>query len=232
MLGGWAEFAAAFALFMASHVLPARPAVRGRLVGVMGEGAYLAGFIALSLGLLGWLISASGRAPYVELWPFASWQVWLPNLAMPVACLLAAFAIVAPNPFSFGGAGNDRFDPAASGIAGAARHPLLWAVALWAASHVVPNGDLAHVLLFGSFAIFALVGMIALDRRRRAQIGAAEWDRLAHRTSLWPFAALLNGRWRPSLRRLSLLRLTLGVLVWAVLIVLHGPVIGVSPIPH
>ena len=106
---------------------------------------------------------------------------------MPLACLLAAFGLGVPNPLSFGGSAG-RFDPARPGIAGLVRHPLLWVFALWAASHAVPNGDLAHLLLFGTFTAMALLGMVAIDRRKRRQMGEAEWARLAARTAFWPFA--------------------------------------------
>ena len=114
MIGDWLEFAGAFALFMASHALPARPGLRRRLVAGLGERRYLALYGAVSLVLLGWLIVAAGRAPFVPLWGFAAWQTWAPNLAMPAVCLLAAFGLAAANPLSFGGR---------SGPHGATRHP-------------------------------------------------------------------------------------------------------------
>ena len=51
------------------------------------------------------------------------------------------------------------------------------ALALRAAAHVVPNGDLAHVILFGTFAGFALLGGHLIDRRKSREMGA-EWQRL------------------------------------------------------
>ena len=149
---------------------------------------------------------------------------------MPVVCLLAAYGTAAPTPFSFGGRGNERFDPEAPGIAGVARHPLLWAIALWAGSHLVANGDLAHAILFGTFAGFALLGMRMLDRRGQGRRGEAEWRRLAARTSLLPGAALVSGRWRPR-GAPSVLRLAVAMLAWVALLLLHPPVIGVSPLP-
>lgn len=47
----------------------------------------------------------------------------------------------------------------------------LWALSLWALAHVVPNGDLAHVILFGNFAAFALLGQRLVDRRRQRDMG-------------------------------------------------------------
>ncbi len=66
--------------------------VRGRLVALSSERVYLA-VALISLGLLYWLISASGRAPNVVLWEFAPWQLWVPNLVMPVVVLLAVAGI-------------------------------------------------------------------------------------------------------------------------------------------
>lgn len=227
---GWLPFALAFAAFFASHAVPARPPVRRRLVALMGERGYLAAYVGMSLLVLAWLIVEAGRAPYVGLWSFAPWQLWVPNLAMPVVCLLAAFGTAAPNPFSFGGRAVHRFDPEAPGIAGLTRHPLLWALALWSLAHLVPNGDLAHALLFGVFAGFALLGMRMLDRRARRRMGEAEWRRLAARTSLLPGAALLSGRWRPAAPPQAG-RLAIAAAAWALLLALHPAVIGVSPLP-
>lgn len=230
-MAGWWELALAFAAFLASHAVPARVPVRRRLVAVLGLRPYLAVYSVVSLAALAWLIGAAGRAPYVGLWDFAPWQPWVPNLVMPVACLLAAFGAGAVNPLSFGGRRPEAFDPKAPGIAGVARHPLLWALVLWSASHVVPNGDLAHVLLFGGFAGFALVGMAAIDRRMRRRLGDAEWRRLARHTAQIPFAALILGRWRPRRVRIDPTRLAAAVLLYLILVLGHPPVIGVSPLP-
>jgi uncharacterized membrane protein len=227
----WGELALAFLAFLASHLLPARPRLRAALCGLVGERGYMAVYSAVSLILLGWLVAAAGRAPYVEVWAFAPWQMWVPNVAMPAACLLIAFGIGASNPFSFGGRNAQAFDPERPGIAGVTRHPLLLAIVLWAASHAVPNGNLAHVLLFGIFALAGVPGMLAIDRRTRRRMGPEEWQRLAARTSLLPGSALLTGRWRPDPRRLSWPRLALGVLIYRSLVLLHQPVIGVSSRP-
>jgi uncharacterized membrane protein len=231
-LNGWAEFIAAFAVFLLSHAIPARPAVRAALVNSLGDRGFLIGYSVVSLIVLSWLIVATGRSPVVQLWPFAHWQIWAPNLAMPLACMLAAFGIGAANPLSFGGNPNARFDPAHPGITGVVRHPLLWAIALWSGSHILPNGDLAHVLLFGFFALLALAGMLVIDRRKRRQLGDAIWTNLAAQTSFWPFAALISRHWRPRSIRLDPMRIAIGLLAWLVLLLAHPFVIGVSPLPR
>jgi uncharacterized membrane protein len=228
-MGGWAEFLAAFAIFLLSHALPARPAARRRLAAMLGERGYLLAYSLVSIGVLAWLVAAAGRAPYVELWPYAPWQAWVPNLLMPVACLLVAFGVAAPNPLSFGGRAAG-FDPARPGIAGVARHPLLLAISLWAGAHVVPNGNLAHLLLFGAFAGFAILGMRIIDRRKRRLMGDANWTALAAHSSAWPLSAWFTGRWRPASPP-SPIRLGAGLLLWLLLLAAHPAAIGVSPLP-
>ena len=230
---GWLDMAIAFVLFLGSHSLPARPTARRRLVGALGEGGYLALYSVVSLLALAWLIVAAGRAPYVELWPFAPWQLWVPNLAMPLVCLVVTFGIATPNPLSFGGRARQRFDPEKPGIAGITRHPLLWALVLWSASHLLPNGDLAHVLLFGGFAVFAVLGMLMMNKRFKRTLGNAEWERLARRTSLVPFAALADGRWRPVGVDASeiTVRLFAAGSLYLMFLSVHELLLGVSPFP-
>jgi uncharacterized membrane protein len=214
-MGGWGEFAAAWAVFLASHLLPARPALRAPLVARLGERAFLLGYSALSLAILAWMIGAAGRAPFVPLWGWAWWQAWAVNAAMLAACLLLGAAIGAPNPFSFGGARNGRYDPQRPGVVGLARHPVLAALALWSGAHLLANGDLAHALLFAPFLALSLIGMRVLDARRRRQSGAAA------------FAAM-----RPrGPARVAPVRLAAGLALWAALAGSHAAVIGVPPWP-
>ena len=231
LLTGWSEFFIAFVLFFLSHIIPVRPTIREWLIRRIGKTIYLAVYSVLSIVLFGWLIVAADRAPYVAVWNFSPWQLWLPNIAMPIACLLFVFGTAAPNPLSIASSNNEAFEPDHPGIAGVTRHPVLWAAALWAIAHAVPNGDLAHILLFGLFGVFSLLGMLAIDARNRRVLGMAEWHRLSHNTSLVPLAALAGGRWRPSFGKINWLRLAAATGLYVGLLALHRPVIGVSPLP-
>lgn len=222
----WLPLILAFAVFLAAHALPMRPAIRGRLVSMLGRRGYLAGYSLLSLGLLYVLILAANDAPRVMLWQAAGWQRWLVNLAMPCAVLLAVFGTGAANPLGAGGKAAG-FDPARPGIAGLTRHPLMWAFALWAGAHLIANGELAHVILFGVMLAFALMGIAAAEARARRQ---PDFAVLSAHTSIFPGAALLAGRWRP--RGLPPLpRLGLALLLWAALYHLHPALMGMSPAP-
>lgn len=228
-MDGWAEFAAALAVFFLSHALPVRPAVKGRIVARHGARVFSIGYSLLSIAVLAWLIIAAGRAPFVPLWDRAPWQAWLALIIMAPACVLAAVAIVSVNPFSFGGR-SGRFDPQAPGIAGVSRHPLLLAIFLWAGAHMLANGALAHVVLFGLFTVFAIGGMAILDRRRQREMGHEHWRNAARATSLMPLSALISGRWHP--RSVPPLGAVLaGLAVYVLLIGLHPWVIGPSPLP-
>jgi uncharacterized membrane protein len=229
-MSGWGEFALALCAFFASHAVPVRPPVRARLVRRLGERSFTLAYSALSLAALAWVVMAAGRAPHVELWPFAPWQLWVPNLAMPVVFALLGLAIGAPNPLSFGGGGNARFDPARPGMAGLSRHPLPLALALWSAAHLAPNGNLAHGLLFGLFLAFSVLGMALIDRRKRRQLGEGAWAGLAARTAwlrpagLADAAALLR---TPA----AWLRLAVAALAYLAMLTLHAPLLGVAPWP-
>lgn len=224
---GWVEYILALLVFLGSHRIPATPRLKVRLETVLGQRGYILVFSVISTGLLFWVIFAAGRAPYVGLWDQELWQRWVVNLALPVVLALTVFGVGAPNPFSFEGK-TVGFDPERPGIAGVTRQPLLWAMALWAGAHLLANGDLAHVILFGLFLGFALVGLGIVERRRRNAMGEVEWARLSARTGLMPFAALISGRWRPR-GRPSVVQVVVWLASWAALWKLHAPVIGVWP---
>jgi len=231
LTGGWWQPALALAMFVLAHLWPTRPGVRAALVARLGERGFLATYSTLSLILLGWLIVATLAAPVLVVWYYTPWQGWVTLVAMLPACLLVATAVGAPNPLSFGGARNAGFDPAEPGVVGFCRHPLLLALALWAWAHVVPNGELATLLLFLPLGIFSMYGMLIIARRLKRALGEARWQQLAMRTSLLPAAALLAGRWQPNWRRVPWPRLLLGLLGYGLLVLGHSRVIGVPALP-
>lgn len=222
---GWIAFAAAFAVFLLSHSLPLRPTVKRALVARLGARGFTLAYSALSLAVLGWLIHAAAMAPWVTLWDWAPWQNHVTLSVMAAVVLLLALTLGRPNPFSFGGARNDRFDPGRPGLIRWARHPVLLALALWGGAHLLPNGDLAHVLLFGVFAGFALLGMRLIDRRKRREMGAERWQALRRDMARAPvIAAPLS--WSGAALRLALGGAGYLALIWA-----HPFLFGVSPLP-
>lgn len=222
------EFAISFSAFLISHSLPARPSVRMKLVQVLGYRPYLMAYSLLSIALLVWLLSAASRAPYIELWPADPRLYFAPVVLMALAFFLLVAGCLCPNPLSVSFA-KGRFEPHRPAIVGITRHPILWAFALWALSHVIPNGDLVSLMMFGGFGLFALLAMPIIDRRKQRELGQG-WVRLARHTSILPFAALgIRGaslRWRKGLLAATVLG---AVSAYASLMWLHPLLFGPDP---
>ncbi|MBZ0227983.1 MAG: NnrU family protein [Bauldia sp.] len=94
---------------VACSVCPPASAVSGGRTG--GSPWIHARYSLSSLAVLVWLVGAARRAPHVPLWHWAPWRDYVPLASMLPVCLILALAIARPNPFSFGGARNDSFDP-------------------------------------------------------------------------------------------------------------------------
>jgi uncharacterized membrane protein len=143
------------ALFLGVHTLTTQREVRARVIASSGEGGYKIGYS---------LVSALGLVLIV--WGFAHYRatgwidVWQPPTALKhlaVALMLPAVILVA-----------------ASYIRGriytTLKHPMLTGVKLWAAAHLLANGDLGSIILFGSFLGWAVFDRISL--KHRADSGA------------------------------------------------------------
>ena len=219
----WFEIASAMTCFFVCHAIPVQPAVRPRIEALIGRRGFTIGYSILSLALLGWLTSAAGRAPFIEIWPWAPWQNRIALAAMLLVCLLVALSIGRANPFSFGGGEDAAFDPDHPGIVRVTRHPLLVALALWGAAHLLANGDLAHLVVFAPLTVFALLGGLIIDRRKRHDIGPV-WARLLAETRARPLYTAPSswpGFWA---------RCGLGVALYCGLLWLHPHLFGVSPL--
>ncbi|WP_336490536.1 NnrU family protein [Methylobacterium nigriterrae] len=220
------EFAAALAVFLAAHSIPAAPAVRDRLVAWIGLRPYLVLYSLLSLGLLAWLVIAALRADTIVLWQPAAWQWHVILGLMPVALFFGVAGLLAPNPLSISIRGGSEPGP----IVSVTRHPLLWGFLIWAAAHIPPNGDLVSVILFGGMAAFALLGFALLDAKARRRLGPERWRMLSRPTSTVPFAAQLSGRARIGSARPLILPAALALTLYAWFL-LQGHVLLIGPDP-
>lgn len=218
---GWLEFVLALLVFFASHAIPVRPPVRPWLVARFGQRSYILGYSVLSIAVLVWLFIAAARAPYVEVIPPVPVLRWFPVLVMPFVCVLAVAGLRSVNPLSFGGMGRGAFDPARPGVLAVSRHPILLAAALWTCVHVLVNGDLAHVILFGLMGGFGVIGIRIIDQRKRREMGP-QWEQTAARTALCAPGGL---------RHVSPTDWGLGFIVYCGLLFAHEHVIGLSPFP-
>ena len=221
---------AAAAAFVGIHVLIAGSPLRGIIVRRTGEGAFRGLFSLLSLGAIVWLCRAYAQAPTLALWqpPHAA-RMAAPVLVL-LAFLLVVLGITTPSPTATGGENLLQQAEPAHGVLRITRHPFLWGVAVWAAAHLLVNGDAASIVLFGAFLVLALVGPRSIDAKRDARFGAA-WQRFAAVTSSVPFAAVIGGRNRVVLAELGWWRLAAATAVYVVALGLHRQVFGVSPLP-
>lgn len=223
------QFTLALGLFLLSHALPSYRPVRRRLVAAAGERGFMAAYSLLSLALLAWVVDAALHAPYIALWQPPGWVSWLPAALMAPACILLAAGLSTPNPYSLGRPAADH--PPRPGVLSITRHPVLWAVALWAVAHVLVNGNLVAVVLFGTFFAMSVMGMIMLDRRHRRRMGPQRWREHTQGSSALPFTAALAGRVRVDWHGIGAGRIGAGVALFLVLLAAHPYVIGLPPIP-
>jgi uncharacterized membrane protein len=217
------ELALAALAFVGGHFLLSSAPVRRPLVSVLGEFAFAGFYSLLALAAFAWMLISYGNAPYVELWPNLPVLRFVPLFVMPVAILLVVGGYTQRNPTAvmqpMAAGGGDP----APGILTITRHPVLWGIALWALSHMPPNGDGASLILFGGLAILALGGTAAIDAKRRAHDSAA-FARLAAVTSNLPLAAIREGRTR--LGRIELWRLLLAAAAYFGLLIAHPWIAG------
>jgi uncharacterized membrane protein len=217
------------ALFLlVSHFGISSTALRPWLVARIGERAYLGLYSLIALGAIVWVIRAWAHAPYVELWPVTAGTALVPLILMPFAFLLAVPGVSTPNPTSVGAPATTLGGDAVRGIFRVTRHPFQWSVVLWAAAHVIANGDLAGVILFGAFGALAGIGTLLIDRKYAARRGA-EWQAFAGASSNLPFAAILAGRERFLFAEIGWARIAVALLLYVVLLALHPWLFGASP---
>lgn len=181
-------------IFLGTHSIRIfAPAWRDARIAALGANAWKAGYSVASLcgfALLIWGYALARSEPLV-LWAPPLWTRHLAALlTLPAFVLLVAAYVPGTR------------------IKAALGHPMVLGVKLWAFAHLLANGTLADVLLFGAFLAWAIVDYASLRRRDRAsgiRYVAGSWSRDA-------------------------IVLIAGVVAWAVFArLLHGPLIGVQP---
>jgi uncharacterized membrane protein len=165
---------AGLVLFFGPHLFTA---FRSRAEGAdlkrrLGPAVYMSAYSLVSLAGLVLIILGYGASPALPiLYTPPTWARHI-NLALmlPAMILLASAYLPVGRIRKF------------------ARHPMLAAVKLWAFGHLLANGEIASVVLFGSFLAYGVIDRIALKRR-----GDAGPARLAPQAALMDLAAVIAG---------------------------------------
>ncbi len=217
------DLIAACAYFLLIHFAVSGTRLRDALTAKLGERPYRGLFSLASLIGIAWVIYAYRRAPLIP-----TWGLLLPGcrtaayVLVFIAFLFAVIGIMTPSPTRVGM--ESRLDPeTARGMVRITRHPFLWGVALWAVTHLIVNGELASLILFGTFLVLAIGGTAAIDAKRRRK-SPEQWQRFAQATSSVPFAAIARGRNRlaPALAEIGPWRIIVAVALYAAAFYLHG----------
>jgi uncharacterized membrane protein len=166
------------------HLVAAVPSLKPRIKAQVGEKAYgplfgIASLIGIVIIVLGW--RASEFVPVYD----------APEWGRHANYLLTLIGFVFLGIFIFRGTLRQKL-----------RFPMAYAVIFWAVGHLVANGDMASLILFGGFLAYALAHIV---------IGAA------------------NGI-RPSLEVRAghdLLSVLIGIALYGIAAQLHGALIGV-----
>ena len=150
---GFALLILGLALVLGVHVLTTRRELRASLVARLGEGGYKAVYSVVAI--IGIALAAKGFSLYRA----TEWiDVWYPPKAMrhlTLALMLPAVILVAASYIR-------------GRIFAKLKHPMLAGVKLWAVAHLLANGDLGSIILFGSVLAWAVYDRISLKHRTDA----------------------------------------------------------------
>ncbi len=134
-------------LWWAGHMFKRlAPALRRDMSTALGD-LPAKGIFGLVLLVATWLIVSGYRqAGTTPLYTPVAGAGWLTDLLMLVAILV----------FGAGHAGGQ--------LAARIRHPMLWGTAIWAFAHLLVNGDIASIILFGGLGVWALAEMRLINQ--------------------------------------------------------------------
>ena len=137
-------------IFFAIHLVPALPDVKQNLIERFGKMGYRGLFSILALIGLALIIWGKGAAEFIDLYePPKGGRHATMALVLISFILLASFKLN-------------------SWIRKTLRHPMLLAIALWGLGHLLANGDLASVVLFGSFFAYAVTAIVLANAQKPA----------------------------------------------------------------
>ena len=144
------ELTAGLAIFFAAHTFTMFRQARETLVKRLGALPYRGLYSLVSLLGFALIVHGYGQAPRIDVWLPSPGLRHLTLLLMVPAFVLLAAAYLPGH------------------IKATVRNPMLLALVTWALGHLLINGDLASILLFASFLLYAVINLIAVTRAGRS----------------------------------------------------------------
>jgi uncharacterized membrane protein len=137
-------------LFLGVHVLTAQRVLRARFIAAIGEGPYKIVYSLASLAglaLIVWGFAHYRATEWIQVWTPPTFLKHLNLALMLPAVILVVAAYIRGRIYT------------------TVKHPMLAGVKLWAFGHLLANGDLGGIILFGAFLAWAVYDRISLKRR-------------------------------------------------------------------
>src|SRR5262245_57333550 len=139
--------------FLGGHAFITMRAQRGAVIARIGEGPYKGLFslvAVIGIVLIGYGFAHYRSTGWIDIWYPPRWTRHLADALVWPAIILIVAAYIPGQ------------------IKRVLKHPMLAGVKLWAAAHLIANGDLGSIILFGSFLGWAVFDRISLKRRADA----------------------------------------------------------------
>src|ERR1700737_4761475 len=200
---GLAILMAGLVLFIGAHVFVTMRDQRGAVVGGIGEWPYkgsLALVSVIGLILIGYGFGEYRATDWIDVWHPPRWTYYITQFLMWPASIFVVAASIRGN------------------IWRTLKHPMSVGVKTWAVAHLISNGDLGSILLFGSFLLWAGYDRITL--KHRADSGAPEVpDRRLARFGFLPLPGVVIMWGHPN----DLIALVVGTVLYFVLGLVFHP---------
>ena len=144
---------AGLVLFLGTHTLTTQRELRARFIASIGEGGYKIGYALVSLAglvLIVWGFSHYRATGWIDVWSPPKALKYVNDALMLPAVILVVASYIRGRIYT------------------TVKHPMLTGVKLWSFGHLLANGDLGGIILFGSFLAWAVFDRISLKRRTDA----------------------------------------------------------------
>ena len=125
-------------IFFSIHLVPIFP-IKNILINRLGENKYKGLFSLIALVGLLMIIYGYSRTDFYPIWDPLPYSKEIALALMPISMILLAAANIQTNIKKF------------------IKHPMLIGILIWSFVHLIANGDLRSIILFGSFGLYALI---------------------------------------------------------------------------